>query len=222
MSSALTVKQRKFAEIYLQTGNKTRAAREAGYGGKNHRQTAQDILVGVGVRDYVQRRRAIMMERYCVETSEIIGALVEVATSSIGDVLEIDGSFDIDKCRDRCVDHLIKKIKVTEKTDRLGVRTVTTEIEMYSRLEALGQLVGIFGLKQSDKLNEQDQTGLLRQAVAQLYEKMQQLVSDSGFAGPEANALLGIGMHKALSGVPEAQVIFTELASLDSTEASGG
>src|SRR5689334_20121048 len=101
MSQQLTLKQRRFAEIYLQTGNKARAAREAGYGGKNHKQTAQDILVGQPiVRDYVQRRRAIMMERFCLNTAEVIGALVEISTASIGDVLEQDGSFDIQKCRD--------------------------------------------------------------------------------------------------------------------------
>lgn len=173
MSTALTIKQRKFAEIYLQTGNKTRAAREAGYAANRAASTAHELLITKpNVRDYVQRRRAIMMERYCLQTSEVIGALVEISTASIGDVLETDGSFDIDKCRDRCVDHLIKKVKVTERYTKAGDRIVTTELEMYSRLEALNQLASILGLKQADKVNDADKAEEeLRNKVLQFIEE---------------------------------------------------
>lgn len=171
MSASLTIKQRKFAEIYLQTGNKTRAAREAGYGGKALAQTAQDILVNrPGVRDYINRRRAVMMERHCINTSEIIGGLAEIATSSIADVIESDGSFDIEKCKERGTDHLIKKVKVTVRFTKEGERIVTTELEMYSRLEALAQLVPIFGLKQADRTNDHDENAL-KENIAKFIEE---------------------------------------------------
>lgn len=157
MSTALTVKQKKFTEVFLRTGNRSQAARAAGFAANRARQTAYDLLVDKPlVRDHVNKRRAVLMDRWEMRTEEVVGALAEIATSSIGDVLEENGSFDIEKCRDRCTDHLIKKIKVTRRVDRLGEETITTELEMYSRLEALAQLVGIFGLKQSDKSNDHD------------------------------------------------------------------
>lgn len=172
MSTALTVKQKKFTEVFLRTGNRSQAARAAGFAANRARQTAYDLLVDKPlVRDHVNKRRAVLMDRWEMRTEEVVGALAEIATSSIGDVLEENGSFDIEACRDRCTDHLIKKIKVTRRIDRVGEETITTELEMYSRLEALAQLVGIFGLKQSDKSNDHDADADFRTKVLLLLQE---------------------------------------------------
>ncbi len=152
---ARAARESKFVEL-VSRGDRThaQAAREAGYtqhpGGSQS--VASRLLSREDIRARVEARRAEALQRARVETDEIIGQIAEIATASIGDVLEVDGSFDFNACVARGTDHLIKKMKRTERF--VGVeRVVTHELEMYDRLNALNQLRDTFGMKEEPRPN---------------------------------------------------------------------
>jgi hypothetical protein len=73
--------------------------------------------------------------------------------SSLGDVLDDEGRFSIKIARANGVDHLIKKMKKTERKLKNGDVLVTYEYEMYDRLNALSQLRENFGMKDEPRSN---------------------------------------------------------------------
>lgn len=93
------------------------------------------------------------MRRAQIHTDVIVGGLAEITTASLGDVLDENGDFSLQKARENGVDHLIKKMEKIVRTDKEGVTTVTYKFEMYSRLEAMNQLRDTFGMKQEPRPN---------------------------------------------------------------------
>lgn len=119
--------------------------------------TASRLLSRDDIRARVEERRQEALRRAGMETDVIIGALAEIATASVGDVLEDDGSFDLQKCRERGVDHLLKELERTERTDKDGARTVTYKYKMYDRLNAINQLRDTYGMKEEPRPNSLDE-----------------------------------------------------------------
>lgn len=64
----LTVKQKKFADEYVKTGNATKAAIEAGYAEKTAREIGKENLTKPYIKEYIESR---MKE---IESSKIMGA----------------------------------------------------------------------------------------------------------------------------------------------------
>jgi phage terminase small subunit len=154
LKKPLTHKQQRFVEGVTRHGNGARAAREAGYSAKTARQIAEENLTKLDISEAIERRRTDLMRRAQIHTDVIIGSLAEIALASLGDVLDDSGKFSIERARANGVDHLLKKVKVTE---RIGGEVVY-EYEMYSRLEALNQLRDTFGMKQEARPNNFDET----------------------------------------------------------------
>lgn len=121
------------------------------------------------IKEQVTRRQKRAMERAGVHTDVIVGNLVEIMEASPADVMPDNAV--LRKARENGVDHLIRKIVVTpikcgvkKRTLKDGSVTETPvvqekiELEMYSRLEAIGQLRDNFGMKQEPRSNTFEET----------------------------------------------------------------
>src|SRR5882724_8849304 len=132
-----TKKQLDFVNRLVLLGNGAQAAREAGYSAQCAKVIASKLKNNAEIRELIEQRREEMRQRAQIETDEIIGSLAEIATGSIGDILEPDGQFNFRSCRERGADRLIKKLKITERLDMFGNTIRTYELETYDRLNAL-------------------------------------------------------------------------------------
>jgi hypothetical protein len=83
---------------------------------------------------------------------QVIGGLVEIACASIADTLDCDYNFSWEQAKKNGVDHLVKKIVVTERHGKNGHDRKTT-CEMYSRQDALEELSQIMGLRKQQAKN---------------------------------------------------------------------
>lgn len=152
----------KFVEAVAQDKSGVDAVLEAGWSQtrKAARVTASRLLSNANIAERVERRKAEAMRRAQIHTDVIVGSLAEIATSSLCDVLDENGEFDINKARENNTDHLIKKLKITKRTilggeEESGILETKYEFEMYDRLNALNQLRDNFGMKQEPRPNSQ-------------------------------------------------------------------
>jgi phage terminase small subunit len=150
----LTTKQRLFVESYLSNGfNATEAARTAGYKGKEH------TLHVVGYENLRKPEiAAVVSERInevAMSANEVLARLTQIARGRISEVINENGSFDLEQAKRKGVDHLLKKIKtkrILKKVDTFtegdeeketletSVIHEDVEFEMYSAHEALRDL----------------------------------------------------------------------------------
>lgn len=151
--STLTVKQQKFADLYLQSGNGTQSYLEAGYKAKNIRtaeSSSSQLLRKPKVEAYLNQQRATISEKSTLDTAEIVSNLSDIATCDIEDLFNIDDSGNITLVpksdRSKKVRKSIKKIKI--KHDKDGNQDI--EVELYDKLKAtemLGKHFGMFNQK---------------------------------------------------------------------------
>lgn len=147
--STLTDKQQAFIRAYCANGfNGVRAARTAGYSGSYSVLcvTAHDNLSNPKIRVEIDKHfKAIAMG-----PEEVISRLTEIARSDLTDILNKDGSFDINTARRRGKSQLIKEEEITEKFipqeghDDIVIRT--TKVKLHDAHAALNTLAKYHGL----------------------------------------------------------------------------
>ncbi len=81
---ALTDKEKRFVEFYLQCWNKAKAAREAGYPAKSAREAGHELLTKPHISAFVVER----MKELKITTDEIFARLSEESRSNIADFVE--------------------------------------------------------------------------------------------------------------------------------------
>lgn len=154
----LTDKQRAFIVAYCSNGfNGVRAARTAGYQGNytTLKQVASENLAKPYVRAAVDKH----FKQIAMGPDEVISRLTEIARGDIGDVLNLDGSFDIKSARRRGKSYLIKEQKIEEKIvsqddeHAMLIRTIT--LKLHDAHAALNTLAKYHGLL-SERLKVDD------------------------------------------------------------------
>lgn len=68
---ALTVKQKKFCDYYIESGNATEAAIRAGYSKKTARQIAADNLSKVYIKEYIKERNKVLESARIADMEEV-------------------------------------------------------------------------------------------------------------------------------------------------------
>ena len=152
-----TLKQRRAQEGIRQGKNRHRAHLDAGYAPSTAKSLPYDPRLNGRIVESVGRRRAKAVERAHTNTDVLVGYLYEIAEASLGDVLDEGGEFSVGAARENGVDHLIKKMKVTVRHTKDGARVETRECEMYSRLDAIGRLCDVFGMRGEPRPNTHDE-----------------------------------------------------------------
>ena len=88
----LTVKQKRFAEEYIKTGNATQAAKDAGYSAKTARTIGQENLTKPAVKDYIAQRMAELEAKKVASADEVIQFFSAVMRGEVKDAFGLDAS----------------------------------------------------------------------------------------------------------------------------------
>lgn len=151
---ALTGKMKKWADAYLETLNKTEAARRAGYGGNDA------DLANIGYQNYrkleIQAYLKDQLDKMAMSEPEIIARLSAQASGDMSDFIEFkDGIktpfLDLKGAADKGLLHLVKKFKYNAAS--------MPEVELYDSKSALDSLAKIRGLM-TDKIEHSGEVGL--------------------------------------------------------------
>lgn len=135
-----------FINYYLILLNGTEAARLAGYTGDD------TSLASIGSRllNHVNVAREIdaRLARHAMSANEVLAHYTAIARGDIADVVNGAGATDLDEAKRRGKSNLVRryKVKVTNVTENAGTdhetekQIIETEVEMYSRIDALNAL----------------------------------------------------------------------------------
>lgn len=93
----LTAKQQRFADNYIESGNATQAAINAGYSDKTARQIAADNLSKVNIKNYIDEKMKEIANSKIADQKEVLelltdvmrGNVKEVVVAGNGDALEV-------------------------------------------------------------------------------------------------------------------------------------
>lgn len=89
---SVTNKQRMFADLYLQTGNATEAAKKAGYSEKSARTTGFRMLKNADVKAFIAHRLEVDEVGRIADLDEVLRFLSDVMRGVIKDQFGLDAS----------------------------------------------------------------------------------------------------------------------------------
>lgn len=192
----LTIKQERWLNTYLETGNATEAARQAGYKGND------DTLRNVGAQNlsklYIKRRIEQRLADEGVTATEVINTLAGHMRADITDLFDETGIIDLQTIRERGLGYLIKKIKRERRYEGKEREPVDTlELEIHNPQVAAAQICKIMGWEQMPAINDRDRD-IAEAAVRQYLDD-----------NPEATRLEAIEFSRKI--VPEVDKLASEL-----------
>lgn len=137
MADNLTIKQKAFADYYIETGNATEAAKKARYK-QPHVQGSQN-LEKLSVKEYIKERLKVIEDERIADASEVLRHLSEAMRGEIQEeVIVVEG------CGDGCSDARVMNKQISAR-DRIKAA------------ELLGKRYGMF--KDKVELSGQVDTG---------------------------------------------------------------
>lgn len=195
-----TEKQLLAAEGIAQGKSPHKAYLDAGYAPSSAKSHPYNPQENARIREIMRERSKRAQEKASIHTDSITGALVEIMEASPADILPTNKV--LAEARKNGVDHLIKKIEITpvkcgtkKKTLKDGSVVETPIIkdkvflEMYSRLDAIGQLRDNFGMKQEPRANTYEAT---RQAEVE--KEIDKIAANDGVDRAEAARRLKVAL----------------------------
>lgn len=172
---ALTIRQKSFIHHFIATRNATKSAELAGYTGSYEtlKQTGSENLAKPYIRAEITR-----LLNPIADAEEIVARLTKYSRSSIADVLDGSGEFDIEYAKANLSDDLIKKLKIKRRIipvkDGEPETEITHEIELHDAKDATIQLAKIHKLMDASSvelsLTDADADRIGQQVVASLLE----------------------------------------------------
>lgn len=105
----LTPKQQAFADYYIECGNATEAAKNAGYSEKTARSQGQRLLTNVDVSAYIADRMKALAEKRIASADEAMEFLTSVMRGEIKDQFGLDAALSD---RIKACEGLIKRFSI--------------------------------------------------------------------------------------------------------------
>ena len=88
----LTLKQKKFCEEYIKSGNATEAARNAGYKAKSARAIGAENLTKPAIADYIRQRLNELDAKMVADANEILKFYTSVMRGEVKDQFGLESS----------------------------------------------------------------------------------------------------------------------------------
>lgn len=145
MSNELTPKQKKFADNYINTGNATQSAIEAGYSKKTAPTIASENLIKPNIKTYIEKKMKELESHKIMDAKEAMELLTRIARGEEKETV-IVGTAD-------------------------GLASTTKEADLKTRINATKELLKRY--PDNDKLVEQQIRKLKAEAdIAEAHAKM--------------------------------------------------
>lgn len=123
----LTVKQKKFADEYVKSGNATQSAIKAGYSDKTARVIGQENLLKPAIKNYIDERMSEMEAKRIMSATEAVQLLTSIARGEVKETVVV--------------------------ATPVGVETTEKEADLKTRITATKEILKRY--PGSDKLAEQ-------------------------------------------------------------------
>src|SRR5690625_2736276 len=132
----LTPKQQAFADHYIELGNATQAAIQAGYSKKTARVIGQENLLKPAIKSYIDERMEEIASKRIMGATEALELLTSIARGEIVEqvvVSTLDGVEKVDKIpdirdRQRAAEEILKRYAVSE-SDKLREEMMRVQID---------------------------------------------------------------------------------------------
>ena len=92
MSDKLTVKQKKFCEYYIQTGNATDSARKAGYSQRSAQAIGVENMSKPMIKQYINERMKPMEDKLIADSNEVMEFFTASMRGNVKDQFGLDPS----------------------------------------------------------------------------------------------------------------------------------
>ena len=93
--SKLNLKQKRFADAYIATGNIYQSALEAGYSENYAKAQSSKLLENVGIKSYIDERMSVFDKEQVARAEEVLGFLTKVMRGeSLSSVVVVEGVGD--------------------------------------------------------------------------------------------------------------------------------
>lgn len=139
MKRKLTLKQQKFADEYIKSGNAADAARQAGYSARTARSVGQENLTKPDIKNYIDDQMAEMASNRIMDAQEAVELLTSIArgekTETVfvptinGDVVEEEKTADF-KTTISAVKEILKRYPGDDRMLNAQIRKMEAEAEI--------------------------------------------------------------------------------------------
>lgn len=134
----LTPKQQKFADNYIETGNATKSAIDAGYAPKAAYQTGAENLKKPQVKSYIDERMEKLSKSHIMSAQEAMELLTRIATGEEKETVFISGIDGVEqhsrepdpKTKISAVKEILKRYPGNDKLVEQQVRKLTAEADV--------------------------------------------------------------------------------------------
>jgi phage terminase small subunit len=158
------------------------AARNAGFAPSSAYTTVYNIINDPFISEAVEKRRKRALAHYKVTPEEVIGSAVFQMRSSMDDLMDEEGYFDLQKARETGAVDLIKEIEFDQKIDlETGEKSIRHKVKFDAPSAARKEVANYIGLEKSPQVPIKSFTDL---DLAK--ELMQRLIEKRGWTEEEA------------------------------------
>ncbi len=141
----LTVKQRKFADAYIDTGNAMKAAIEAGYSENYAKAQSSKLLENVGVKSYIDERMAQLASERIMSAQEAMELLTSIARGEVKETVvvsspqgleETEKEADI-KTRLNAIKEIMKRYPENDRMSQATLKKLEADAEIAEKKNKL-------------------------------------------------------------------------------------
>ena len=142
----LTSKQILFCNEYIIDNNARRAAIRAGFSQKRATEYAYQLKKNPEIKKLIERLQAEHLEAIGITAQKVLEEYAKIGFSNLSDFVNGNNRVLELKHLPKNISAAVKKIKQVSKIDGDGVETITAEIELHDKVQALNKMAEKLGL----------------------------------------------------------------------------
>lgn len=134
----LSVKQQKFADLYIETGNATQSAIDAGYAKKSARSVGSENLTKPDIKEYIDKHMTEMADKRIMSAQDALELLTRIANGEEKETKVVATQFDVSevevpadlKTKIAAVKEILKRYPAENPLTQAQIRKLEAEADI--------------------------------------------------------------------------------------------
>lgn len=134
----LSVKQQKFADLYIETGNATQSAIDAGYAKKSARSVGSENLTKPDIKEYIDKHMTEMADKRIMSAQDALELLTRIANGEEKETKVVATQFDVSevevpadlKTKIAAVKEILKRYPTENPLTKAQIRKIEAEADI--------------------------------------------------------------------------------------------
>lgn len=134
----LSVKQQKFADLYIETGNATQSAIDAGYAKKSARSVGSENLTKPDIKEYIDKHMTEMADKRIMSAQDALELLTRIANGEEKETKVVATQFDVSevevpadlKTKIAAVKEILKRYPTENPLTKAQIRKLEAEADI--------------------------------------------------------------------------------------------